>query len=259
MVDRRTLVTCALFSLGVIAGCSGKPDGQAAADPATQPAASHETAAAGAAGTVETVQGPVLETMDAANYTYVRVKGPTGDVWAATLAFKVAVGDTVIVPLENPMQNFRSAALKRDFPLIYFSSNVTKPGEAPPSMAQAARQPMGQAAAAAPALIEPVAAAPGGMTVANIWANRKTLTGKTVTVRGKVVKFNGGIMGLNWAHVQDGSGSVKDGTHDITITSNIDSRVGDVVTVTGTVVTDKDFGAGYAYAVMLQGAKIIVK
>jgi len=29
--------------------------------------------------------------------------------------------------------------------------------------------------------------------------------------------------------------------------------------VPGTVVTDKDFGAGYAYPVMLQGASITVK
>ena len=217
----------------------------------------------GSQGAVETVQGPVLETMDAANYTYVRVKAPTGDIWAATLAFKVAVGDTVIVPLENPMPNFRSAALKRDFPLIYFASNITKPGEAPPaSAAPPAGQPMGMGQAANPAepkLIEPVAPAPGGMTVANIWANRKTLAGKMVTVRGKVVKYNGGIMGLNWAHLQDGSGAPKDGTHDITVTSSTEARVGDVVTVTGTVVIDKDFGAGYAYAVMLQSAKITVK
>jgi hypothetical protein len=29
-----------------------------------------------------------------------------------------------------------------------------------------------------------------------------------------------------------------------------------MVTITGTVVVDKNFGAGYGYAVMLQGAKI---
>jgi hypothetical protein len=268
---RRTLVPCALFSLGLIAGCSGKPAGQATADAAGQPAASHEAAAApgmgvpGAAGAV--VQGTVLETMDAANYTYVHVKTPTGDIWAATLAFKVAVGDTVVVPLENPMANFRSAALKRDFPLIYFASNITRPGEAgqPAAGLPPGHPAAGQAAAAAPSaaaeptLIAPVAPAPGGTSIANVWANRKALAGKMITVRGKVVKYNGGIMGLNWAHIQDGSGSVKDGTHDLTVTSNTEARVGDVVTVTGTVVADKDFGAGYAYAVMLQGAKITVK
>lgn len=197
--------------------------------------------------------------MDAANYTYVRVKTPAGEIWAATLTFKVAVGDKVVVPLENPMQNFHSASLKRDFPVIYFASNITRPGEAMPATAGAAAMPGQAASPAEPKLIDAIAPAPGGMTVANIWANRKTLAGKMVTVRGKVVKFNGGIMGLNWTHIQDGSGSVKDGTHDLTITSSTEARVGDVVTVTGTVVADKDFGAGYAYGVMLQGAKITVK
>ena len=258
MIYRRTLALCGLLSLGLIAaGCSGKSADQAAG-PAGQLAASHETAAAPAAGAFETVQGTVIETMDAANYTYVHVKTSTGDIWAASLAFPVAVGETVVVPLENPMRDFPSAALKRTFPLIYFASNITRPGEAPPASMgppppQMGAKPVGQQ------VTEPIAPAPGGITVANVWANRKTLAGKMVTVRGKVVKYNGGIMGLNWAHIQDGSGSAADGTHDLTITSNTEARVGDIVTVTGTVAADKDFGAGYAYAVILQGATITVK
>jgi hypothetical protein len=168
------------------------------------------------------------------------------------------------------MKDFQSAALKRKFPLIYFASNITRPGEsaaqAPaglppghPAATAGASSAGAGAGAAEPKLIDPVAPAPGGMTIANIWANRKSLTGKMVTVRGKVVKYNGGIMGLNWVHLQDGTGSVKDGTHDLTVTSNTETRVGDVVTVTGTIATDKNLGAGYAYAVILQGAKITVK
>jgi RecJ-like exonuclease len=101
--------------------------------------------------------------------------------------------------------------------------------------------------------------APGGTTVAAIWANRTSLAGKTVTVRGKVVKFNGGIMGRNWMHIQDGTGVAADGTNDITVTSDAEATVGAVVTVTGTVAIDKDFTAGYAYAVMIERAKIELK
>lgn len=68
--------------------------------------------------------GTVVETMDAANYTYVRVKTSSGDIWAATGKFKVAVGDKVSVSLEMPMENFHSNALKRDFPRIYFASRI---------------------------------------------------------------------------------------------------------------------------------------
>jgi RecJ-like exonuclease len=89
-----------------------------------------------------------------------------------------------------------------------------------------------------------------------VWANRAKLVGKTVTVRGTVVKFNGGIMDRNWFHLQDGSGKAADGTNDLTVTTDAVVKVGDVVTVTGTVATEKDFGSGYSYALMLEKAKI---
>jgi hypothetical protein len=43
------------------------------------------------------------------------------------------------------------------------------------------------------------------------------------------------------------------------VTSDAAAKVGDVVTVTGTVADDKDFTAGYAYAVMIESAKIEAK
>jgi hypothetical protein len=89
-----------------------------------------------------------------------------------------------------------------------------------------------------------------------VWANRASLAGKAVTVSGKVVKFNGGILGRNWVHVQDGSGKAADGTNDLTLTTDATTRVGDVITVTGTVILNKDFGSGYAYKVMLESARI---
>ncbi len=64
--------------------------------------------------------------MDAANYTYVRVKTSSGEIWAATGQFKVAVGDKVSVPLEMPMENFRSNTLNRTFPTIYFATRIEK-------------------------------------------------------------------------------------------------------------------------------------
>lgn len=90
--------------------------------------------------------------------------------------------------------------------------------------------------------------------VADIFAKRDKLNGKKVTVKGKVVKYNAGIMGKNWVHIQDGSG--KQGTNDITATTNDVAAAGDTVTVTGTVVVNKDFGSGYKYDVILEDATI---
>ena len=76
-----------------------------------------------------------------------------------------------------------------------------------------------------------------------------------MTIRAKVVKYNAGIMGKNWLHLRDGSGKA-DKDNDLTVTSNDVAKVGDVVVIKGAVRTDKDFGAGYAYPVIVEDAKI---
>jgi aspartyl/asparaginyl-tRNA synthetase len=82
------------------------------------------------------------------------------------------------------------------------------------------------------------------------------LKDKTVTVRGKVVKFTASVMGKNWIHLRDGSGSAADKTDDVLVTTAEQAKVGDVVVVKGLVRTDKDFGAGYAYKVLIEDAKL---
>jgi hypothetical protein len=116
---------------------------------------------------------------------------------------------------------------------------------------------MGGAAASAPQMTEKIVPPAGGQTIASVWAGKAMLSGKTVTVRGKVVKFNGGILDRNWIHIQDGSGEAADGSNDLTVTTSGMANVGDVITVTGTIALNKDFGAGYAYPVILEGAKIV--
>lgn len=129
------------------------------------------------------------------------------------------------------MENFHSKALNRDFPLIYFVSNVGRNGQAaapsagaPPAM-MTSRGPMGASGAApqkvAVAELDPPA---GGVSIADLWARRESLAGKPVVVRGTVVKYNAEIMGVNWMHLQDGSGTEADKTNDITVTTTPWSR-----------------------------------
>ena len=76
-------------------------------------------------------------------------------------------------------------------------------------------------------------------------------------MRGKVVKVNNGIMGTNWVHIQDGSGT--EGTHDLLVTTNESVQVGATIIAEGKVVKDKDFGSGYFYNVLLENSKIIAE
>ena len=275
MQSERTSALCVLVSLVALGGCSAQPPAtQAAVAQAAQPSTP------AAPGGVETVTGTVLETMDAQSYTYVKVKSGSRELWAASGQFKVAVGETVVVSLETPMKDFHSPSLNRDFPEIYFTSRISRPGEtAPPALGTPPPMAVAHATAGSAAqaggmqgggmgahggagqsepitVTEPIPQPPGGTTVADVWANRKALAGKTVTVRGKVVKLNAQIMGRNWLHIQDGTGKADAGTNDLTVTTDAMVKKGDVVTITGTVGVDKDFTAGYQYAVIVEGAKI---
>ena len=98
-----------------------------------------------------------------------------------------------------------------------------------------------------------------GKTVADIVTDSAKLNGKQVVVRAKVVKYNGDIMGKNWLHIRDGSGSAEKGDHDLTVTTATEAKVGDTVLVTGKVSLNKDFGAGYKYTIILEDAQVTVE
>ncbi len=251
----------ALFASAGFAACSAPPaNGQAAQDPSA-------IAPVAAAAAAETFTGAVVETMDSGGYTYMRLQADGKDVWIAATEFTVTKGERLTVPLEMPMADFHSATLNRDFPMIYFVSRVGREGQTLQSAANPASglasMPMashesGAAAAqgAAPMAVVPNAPPAGGLSIAETWAKRVSLAGKAVTVRGTVVKANDGIMGFNWFHLQDGTGQAADGTNDLTVTTDALVKVGDVVTVSGTLAIDKDFGAGYSYRAILEKATV---
>jgi predicted small lipoprotein YifL len=100
--------------------------------------------------------------------------------------------------------------------------------------------------------------AEGGKTIAEVYADKDQLAGKTVVVRGKVVKTHPIVMGKNWLHLRDGTGTEK--TNDLTVTtSGALPSVGETVVVTGTVAVNKNFGLGYQYDVLVEDATVATK
>lgn len=262
-------IAIAVTILLAAAACSKKEAVQQSAATPAQPAASVAPAAAPVPAT-NALTGKVVETFNGGGYTYLRIATASGDRWAAVRETKIAKGATVTVDAQLTMEKFESKTLNRTFDKIVFgaiagdapaaaeasSKTPQMPAQMPPQMASAlsatASQHM-QSPAAAGIQIE---RAEGGKTVAEIWAGKGSLKNKDVVVRGKVVKFLGGIMGKNWMHLQDGTGSGEKGDNDITVTTNEKFSVGDVVTVKGTLAADKDFGAGYRYEVIIENAKV---
>jgi len=208
------------------------------------------------------VEGKVLEVMNVESFTYLRLDTRQGEVWVAVIKGQIKKGDAVTLENVSVMNNFESKALKRTFDRILFGSLAdTNHGAAKPS-ALGSSFSVTTPRMSAPKLDvisdAPVAKATGAnaKTVAEVVTNGSKLKGKTVVVRGRVVKYNPDIMGKNWVHLQDGSGSEADGSNDILVTTTSKTSIGAVVTVTGVVQTDKDFSAGYAYKVLIEEAKL---
>jgi len=213
-----------------------------------------------AAAPAFSVTGKVLEVKNVDSYTYLRLNTQNGEMWAAVMKAPVKKGSTVSVENAVVMNNFESKALKKTFPTILFGTL----GGAAAAVAPSGHGMGGTAYPLVPGKkLEtindtPVAKASGenARTVAEIITKRAELKDKPVLLRGKVVKFNPAIMGKNWIHLRDGSGSAADDTNDILVTSAGDTKVGDIVTVKGTIRTDKDFGSGYAYKVLIEEATL---
>lgn len=256
MISKTTL----LFALVLFPAACDKETAPVASPgipaPAAQPAPDRQMAPP-ATG----VTGKVLETMDSGGYTYVRLATPAGERWAAVPEAKVAVGDTVTISNAMEMHDFESKTLGRTFPVILFGTLGAGDAAAPapnPHAGAAGGGASGTPSKGKIALDEPLARAEGptGRTVAEVFAQKAALADKPVLIRGKVTKFSGGIMGKNWMHLQDGTGTAEQKDFDLTVTTMGEVAVGDVIVVRGVVRTDKDFGAGYAYAVIVEDATI---
>jgi hypothetical protein len=246
-----------LLVLATTFGCQSKKSDAIVAAPTQPMAGVMPGAPAQAAG----LSGKVLERIAASPYCYLRLQTARGEVWAAVPEAKVEKGAEVTVVNPMLMSNFESKTLNRTFAEIFFGSLADAAGAAPAAApAAGASAPMG-APRPAPVLIDKVEKAAGAdaRTVAELWAQKGGLKDKPVSIRGKVVKYNPGVMGKNWIHLQDGSGDPSKGTHDITVTSQDAATMGDVVTAKGLVRLDKDFGSGYRYGMLVEDAKVVKK
>ncbi|MGE0327633.1 MAG: hypothetical protein AB7K71_34040 [Polyangiaceae bacterium] len=80
------------------------------------------------------VSGEVLETIQVSSYTYLRLKTPKGEVWAAVGKTDLSKGQHVDIQRATLMHDFSSPTLKRSFKEIYFGMLApTKPRGDKPS------------------------------------------------------------------------------------------------------------------------------
>jgi hypothetical protein len=225
-----------------------------------------------------THKGKVISTLNSSGYTYVEFEENGKKLWAATSQFKVSVGDIIEFSKAAPMENFHSKTLNKTFAVIFFANSITVEGSAPSQLPGNAlalpegHRPIGGKALSLPEghvpigkkstpsiTVEPgsITKAPDGYTIAECYSMKDSLKDKIVHVRARVVKFTPRIMGTNWIHLQDGTG--EKGSNDLTVTSKDTVKVGDLLVASGKIVYDRDFGAGYVYAVIIEDAALAVE
>ena len=193
--------------------------------------------------------GEVVESRDVQGYTYLRIKTASGETWAAVPTSAVKVGSQVGIANPVTMQNFESKTLNKRFDKIVFGQ-IVDPLAKPAAPASAAPPSASAITTVAKAV------GPDARTVAEVVTGKAGLKDKTVLVHGQVVKASTGILGKNWLHLRDGSGSAAAGTHDVLVTTLDNAAVGDIVNARGKVRTDVDLGSGYAYAVLIEDASL---
>ena len=199
----------------------------------------------------------VKEIVQTSSYTYLKLKEENAVYWGAIPRREdIEKGGTYYFDSFMEMNNFPSKELDKTFESIYFIDFMSDKPYPSAKKAQEKKQEnkMGTAKVEQQE-VQSVAPAEGGITIGELYANKEKYNGKTVKIKGSVVKYTAAVMNKNWAHIQDGSRSGND--FDLTVTTTGTTHVGDIVTFEGKIVLNKDFGYGYNYPVLMEDAVIL--
>lgn len=212
------------------------------------------------------ITGKVVETINSGGYTYLLLEKDGAKTWVAIPELYITVGDQVELQGGVQMGEFASKPLNRKFDQIIFSNGPTENFNKKRKENAHKNVDMGQPAPGnkkkGPGKVVEglkIEKAPGenSYTLEEIMKKKSELKGKTIVVRGQVVKVSTNIMGRNWVHINDGSGGKWE--NKLVITTNDTPDVGDIVIATGEFHTNVDFGGGYYYDIILEQATLKVE
>src|SRR3990170_2240885 len=183
-------------------------------------------------------RGVVMDAVTGGGYTYMNIEENGEQIW---------------------MPNFTSKALRLTFDKILFVSGVDDGlagAQAPAGAVEPAEPEADEELSDEDLSDDEAEPAPvdGIYTIEQLYYRADELKGQIIKVRGKVVKVSENIMGRTWVHIQDGSGT-KGKNKLVFRSANDTAKVGETVVAEGRLDTDKDFGFGYYYSVIVEDAK----
>jgi hypothetical protein len=208
----------------------------------------------------ETHQVIAKEVFHVKGYSYVRALEDGEEIWIAAPTTTVVIDGMYYFGKTMEINNFESKELNKKFETIYFIEklstsieDITLPIATNPHSANGASDESTKP------VIEKmevnVEASANTISIAELFENKEKYNNTIVRLKAEVTKFNPAIMNTNWLHVQDGTDF--NGEFDLTVTTPETVVIGDVITFEGKVTLNKDFGAGYVYAIIIEDAEFI--
>ncbi|MFK7921144.1 MAG: hypothetical protein AB8H47_04265 [Bacteroidia bacterium] len=199
----------------------------------------------------------VEEVLPASRYVYLKVNEKGQSFWIATRKAPFDVGTTYFYKDGLLKTNFESKEYKRIFDRIFLVSKLVPEKHGGNSLSApngGHNHPITEATASPnEQSVPPKVKKSGSLSIAELVANPKQYEGQKVQISGKCVKVNPNIMSRNWLHIQDGTAD----SFDLVVTSLKAVPEGSELTISATVVLNKDFGAGYQYDLILEEGVLV--
>lgn len=191
----------------------------------------------------------VEEVLPTEKYVYLNVTEEDERYWIAAPKQEVKEGEVYFYRGGLLKTNFESKEYNRIFDKVYLVSNIV-----PASHGSNAENNSTAVTADKSSEAKPKDYSREGSTkISELVNNPDKFDGKSIQLTGECTKINTNIMGKNWIHLKDGSQD----DYDLVITSELAVPVGHVVTLSGTVVLNKDFGAGYQYEILVENGELV--
>ncbi len=198
----------------------------------------------------------VNEVLPTSRYVYLQVDEAGKSFWIATRKMEVAVGETYFYQGGLLKTMFESKEYDRMFDTIYLVSNLVSSDHS--------KHVQGNTSPNSPTLTAEVKedipmhtdeniVHKGTVRIADVVKNPQKYEGHTIQVKGVCTKINPNIMNRNWIHIKDGSQD----EYDMVVTTNSYVPEGKEFMMRAVVHLNRDFGAGYAYDLILEDGILI--
>ncbi len=195
----------------------------------------------------EIYKGKVLETVNSAGYSYIKIQTSNKTFWAAIREDKIQINDSIEVQAQMWMKDFRSKTLNRTFENILFAKVNKKNNEkiekkvsvnTMPSLASFVKNDLTNIKEEKSSAIE--------VTVLDLKNKKSLYNNRHIKIIGEVVKISLNIMDSNWIHIKD-----KNADEIIFRSKQSNIKVSDKIIASGILKTDLDYGSGYTYELIV--------